>query len=111
MISKTQTSISPRRTNYMFNAVHYYHQQPPPQPKKQENYWRDQSSLPDSLISSNDALTFEGKEFHYLDSMSVSFDEDIVNSFDTQDTNDAHNVLSGGADGRFNGFEMFPTYI
>lgn len=111
MISKTQTSISPRRTNYMFNAVHYYHQQPPPQPQKQENYWRDQSSLPDSLNSSNDALTFEGKEFHYLDSMSVSFDEDIVNSFDTQDTNDAHNVLSGGADGRFNGFEMFPTYI
>jgi len=111
MISKTQTqtTINPRRSHFVYKPVHYYQPQPQPQPYQQEAQWCDLSRFPDSL-SNDDALTFEGKEFHYLDSTSSSF-EDIADSFDTQDTADAQTGFSVGADGRFCGFEMFPTYI
>lgn len=112
MISKTQTIISPRRPNYVQNSIHYYQQphQVPHQPKSQEGLWHESSRFTDSR-SNGDALVFEGKEFHYLDSMSLSFDDDIASSFDTHDTYDGQTGLSIGSDGRFSGFDMFPTYI
>ena len=112
MISETQTTINPRRSHFVYKPVHYYQQQPQPQPQpyQQEAQWCcDVSRFPDSL-SNDDALTFEGKEFHYLDSTSSSF-EDIADSFDTQDTADTQTGFSIGADGRFCGFDMFPIYI
>ena len=68
----------------------------------------DISQFPEPFTR-DDALIFEGKEFHYLDSMSLSFDEDIANSFDTQDTYNGETGLSVSTDGRFYGFDSFST--
>ena len=75
MISKTQTTINPRRAHFVYKPVHYYQPQHQLQP-----YQCDLSRFPDSISPNDDALTFEGKEFHYLDSVSSSF-EDIADTF------------------------------
>lgn len=102
MTSNSQTTISPRRSSHNFKRIHCY----PPQP--QSLTMHDISQFPEPFTR-DDALIFEGKEFHYLDSMSLSFDEDIANSFDTQDTYNGETGLSVSTDGRFYGFDSFST--
>ena len=60
MFSNSQATISPRRNNHTSFPIHYYTPQP------QEHPLYDKSKFPDPL-QDDDALTFEGKEFHYLD--------------------------------------------
>jgi len=64
----------------------------------------DISKFPDPLA--DDALTFEGKEFHYLDSMSFSFDEDIGTSLDPHVTISSSTGLTVDMDGKFCGFDF-----
>jgi len=111
--SKVETcSINPRTSSSYIDtpapADCYDQQQPqlsPPnqQHQTQELLCHDPPLLSHSspMVSKKDTLTFEGKEFYYLDPNAASFDEDAGSCFETQTS----------LDGRFNGFEFFPIFI
>lgn len=56
-------------------------------------------------VAEDDALLFEGKEFHYLESVSIPFMDDVISSFDTTDSGDFA-TLPIGTDGEMFGFDI-----
>lgn len=56
-------------------------------------------------FAEDDALLFEGKEFHYLESVSIPFMDDVISSFDTSDSGEFV-TLPVGTDGEMFGFDI-----
>jgi hypothetical protein len=56
-------------------------------------------------FAEDDALLFEGKEFHYLESVSIPFMDDVISSFDTTDSGDFA-TFPIGTGGEMCGFDI-----
>lgn len=71
-----------------------------------DNFMND-SSGNSELSTTDDALTFEGKEFHYLDTLSLLLDDDngIGNILETSTDDDFATGLTFGPDGKLYGFD------
>ena len=100
---QSTSTITPRiNPSHVANAPTQFYPAPPaPQPPQFLS--SISTRLPDTLLQP-DTLTFEGKEFHYLDSRTL--DEDIASSFDTNGTYDVQSGLTVDTDGRMYGFDL-----